>query len=1119
MKVPTSFQFSNSRQSNIYSSLERFIGDAPASFYRDACKIMSDNCGLETKTHLVGHLMREIFGWVTEIMLPVDYANPNTPDNYKQKIKDASTAYSVNENDKMIQFWLQRVAGKEDGLHSWAHRESMESVRPTNQEFEDLWNGTELLLDFLLDKIESNYLVYTKELDTVLLKKKITNSDIEKIKKHIPLNHTTMGYFFDKLDHVECLASLEKNDFFKYPQKPLEHENGGISYPYWPPMTYLIKMSKEPSKQGDVLKICLGIDTDNMNIQVQILEIALYLPPDKSVQIIKKSYGWLPQIHSWFHPEKYGQLLIHLADGGFKTEALELATKILAVKPDPRKPTKVNGYTFTHDPIALFDDWHYEKILEENYPEFIDKVGIETIEVLIDLIEDYIEMSSSGKKSAPKDSLSEIWRPAIEDHEQNHESGVKDLLVTGLRNSCEHLLESHPEQILTVVGKLETKKLMILNRLSLHLLRIFPNDAEKKITESLMNEAEFKKERLTHEYFLLAETHGKLLSKKQQETIWSWIASGADVEEFKKWKQNNGQEFNKELGEKYERSWQMYHLMPFQKINSKWKKYFDRLIKEFGQPKYPTFRSWSEGGSWGYKSGIPADRLKSMSPAKVVDFLKEWKPKTNDLQDPSKEGTGKELTSAITDSPGKWTANASSFASLDPTYVRSYLSGFRESLKQGKKFDWKPILEVCKSVLGKPNVVKERKISVPFGHDPDWSWCRNTIVDLITEGFSDHVGKLTLDYRKQAWALIEILVKDPDPTPEREEEYLKSSKDDPLSLAINSIRGDAMSAAIQYGIWLKDSLEETKQKSWKFSKDAPELLKVLGKHLDIKNDKSLAIRSIYGDKLGSLAWLDEEWVKNNQHLIFPAEPELQRYFDASWETYITFVNAFNSLLKILQPQYERAVIEIGKHDGTKHYLESPDQRLAHHLTIFYWRGLMGLDDGLLADFYKVATVELKAEIIEFIGRVAKDDKQVPPEVKDKFITLLEKRIAKVKEDKGDVNEFQSLSWWLASEKFDDNWILSKMLEVLEMGCSFEGEHLIMERFISLVSKFPVEIIQCLRLMVENDKKEWGILYSDGELRSIFDIALKSGQKDAVEATTDFIHRLAARGHLEYKDLV
>ena len=45
---------------------------------------------------------------------------------------------------------------------------------------------------------------------------------------------------------------------------------------------------------------------------------------------------------------------------------LELAKKLLGVKPDPREPKKIEDYVFPYDPIALFDDWHYEKILKEN---------------------------------------------------------------------------------------------------------------------------------------------------------------------------------------------------------------------------------------------------------------------------------------------------------------------------------------------------------------------------------------------------------------------------------------------------------------------------------------------------------------------------------------------------------------------------------------------------------------------------------------------------------------------------------------------------------------------------------------------------------------------------------
>lgn len=1128
MKDSIPFQFSSSRETKIYSSLKRFVGDAPASFFRDACKIMQDKCDLETKTHLIGHLMREIFGWIVEIMVPMDYSltpeeekkSNENKDGYRRKIKYAAKSYGMDEKNKMVQFWLQKIAGSDRGLHSWAHREGMESVRPSNEEFSELWNGTELLLDFLLDKIESNYLGYTNQLDQVLSKKTIRNEDIKKIKQHIPLNQTTMGYFFDKLDHPECLDFLVDNDFFKYPTKPLEHENGGISYPLWPQITYLVKMSKIKSVQEKIVTICLRIKTDNLNTQVNILEIALNLSPKYSVKIIKKSYEWLGQIHSWFHPEKYGQLLLHLVEGGYTKESLELAKRILAIKPDPRKPTEIDGHIFSHEPIALFDNWHYEKILKENYPKLVEKVGIEALKILIDLICDYVKLSDSNRKSGSKDDLSRIWRPAIEDNVQNHEHGIRDVLITGTRDICESFLKMQPDQITTLIEELESKNLNILNRLALHLLRLFPKSVEKEIIERLMNEKEFDdNSRLTHEYFLLAESHGSLLKKEHRDQLLSWIMSGADIEQFKKWRKHNKQKYTDEDGKKYIRSWQMYHLMPFRKLDPAWQKYYDELTKEFGEPKYPTFSSWSEGGSWAPKSGLPPEKMKKMLPEEVLAFLKKWEPPNNDPLGSSREGTGRQLTKEISLSPDKWTQSAEGFIALSPTYVRSYLSGFQESLKQGKKFNWKPILDICIVVLSKPVQTKEIKKPVPFGDDPDWSWCRKTIIDLIEEGFSDHSGKLTLNLRKQVWKIIEILAKDPDPTPKREEEYLTSSKDDPLTLAINSIRGDAISAAIRYGIWIKSYEDEKNQVGWLLSKKVPELDRLLLNHLDIKKDPSLAIRSVYGEKLGNLTWLDESWIITYQNLIFPSDSSKHKYFDAAWESYITFVNAYNNLFKIIKKQYKRAVNEIGSHAEAKHHIENPDQNLAQHLVIFYWRGLIKLTDELFSNFYKNAPVILRSEVIDFIGRVAKKDKDVPAEVKNRFISLLEKRIKEVKKVKSDIQEFENISWWLASKKFSDEWILDKILEVLEEGCELEGEYLVMECFIDLVNSFPLKVVQCLRFIIENDKKQWGTLYLDGDMRSILDSALKSGKPEAKDAAEELIHRLAARGHLEFKDLL
>lgn len=1122
---PTPFQFQNQRQAKIYNSLKRFVAEAPASFYKDACKIMQDNCNLETKTNLIGHLLREIFGWLTDLMLPISFSEPTVSDKYKQKIMAIVGFYSIDENHPSIQFWLSRIAG-DRGLHTWAHRESMEVVRPTSDEFQEIWEGTELLLDFLLGKIEGNYLLYTRQIDTIISRSAVSEADIKSIKEHIPANQTTHGYFFDKLQDPNCLSFLQKQDFFRYPRKPLQHEDGGVSFPWWPQMGYLARMAKIPAVQDQVLKICLDIETDNITTQVQILEIALSLPPDKALEIVKKSYNWFNQINSWFHPEKFGQLMTHLQSGGYRKETLELARKLLAIKPDPRKPTVVEGYTFPHDPIALFDDWHYEKILKEDYPSVVDSMGMDAVNLLLDLIEGYIDLSDPDGKKRHRDTSSVIWRPAIEDNSQNHKFGVRDLLVTGARDATERFLQEHPEKIMDVITELEKRKLNIFKRLSLHLLRLFPKGAEAKIISELLNKEEFDGQtvRLGHEYYLLAETHGKLLNTTQREQIWSWIMTSADEENYKEYKRKTaGRVPPDDEIKRYEYNWQMYHLIPYKSIDPKWEEYFGKLRASVGQPEFPSFSSWMRSGSFGPASSISSEQIKSMEPAKVVDYLKKWEPPANDPLDRSREGTGRELAVQITADPDKWLKSAPSFDVLDPTYVRSFLSGYRESLKQGKKFDWRPILQLCKSILKKPIKIEGRQRGAPFGNDPDWGWCRNTIAELIDEGLGDHPGKLSLELRKEVWQVIKQLTDDPSPTPEQEKEQLNSHSD-PLSVAINTTRGDAMDTAIQYGIWLKEGVPKEKQKDWSLEKDAPELFGVLNGHLDINIDPSIAIRSVYGQKLGALVWLDRKWVLSAQDAIFPLDENKQDYFNAAWETYITFVHPFNDVYALIEKQYRRAVRELGRHTDQKHHLENPDERLAQHLMAFYWSGVLDFSktDSLLIELYQHAPIGIRQEIIQFLGINLKDAPDVTDEARKRLIYLLESRLAIAKKSgdpKNDSQEFQGFGWWLYSGKLPDNWCLKHLIDILKLGCDLEGDHFVMEKFIELVETYPLEVIQCSKMMVENDRKGWGVAYWRDELRTVIEKALKSANQEAIKNATEFVNVLVARGSIDFAKLL
>ena len=288
-------------------------------------------------------------------------------------------------------------------------------------------------------------------------------------------------------------------------------------------------------------------------------------------------------------------------------------------------------------------------------------------------------------------------------------------------------------------------------------------------------------------------------------------------------------------------------------------------------------------------------------------------------------------------------------------------------------------------------------------------------------------------------------------------------------------------------------------------------MKVLNDHLDTTIDPSVGIRALYGERLGNLCWLDLGWVKASIQKIFPEE---QKYFDAAWETFITFNPAYNDFIPILLPQYQRAVNEIGKHTDGKHHLENPEQNLAQHLILFYCRGKLPLSKDLLKEFYNVAPLELRAEVIDFIGRSAKDT-EMSEDVRAKFVALAEPRLAVIKVSKTphvDVQEFKDFSWWVYSEKFDDKWSLDMLIEALKLGCDIEGDHLIVERYQSLAPKFSLEVITSIELMVENDKKGWGVPTWGDELSNVIRFVLDSKNDSAINKAQEFIHRLVARGH-------
>ena len=117
------------------------------------------------------------------------------------------------------------------------------------------------------------------------------------------------------------------------------------------------------------------------------------------------------------------------------------------------------------------------------------------------------------------------------------------------------------------------------------------------------------------------------------------------------------------------------------------------------------------------------------------------------------------------------------------------------------------------------------------------------------------------------------MTRDPEPTPDDEAKH-DSLSFDPANLAINTTRGEAMNALLQYALWIRRHIEkeaDAEELIYRGLEDMPEVRDVLVAHLDPTSEPSLAIRSIYGHWFPWLVLLDDKWAKDHVELIFPAD--------------------------------------------------------------------------------------------------------------------------------------------------------------------------------------------------------------------------------------------------------
>src|SRR5262245_6857121 len=181
-------QFDSPRQERIHRRLG-LVGEGPQAFYRDALRLIRGSPLVESVTHVVGHLVREIESALRDVLEPIaHYEHQKAKDRGKTHEHEVRTILSelgLSETDGVGAAWLHIASS---GLAEYAHRRALERPRSLDDGFRAVWDEVEGIFDVVLERFESRYLDLHEEIDRLLRRTDPSQGDLKYVHTFLPNN-------------------------------------------------------------------------------------------------------------------------------------------------------------------------------------------------------------------------------------------------------------------------------------------------------------------------------------------------------------------------------------------------------------------------------------------------------------------------------------------------------------------------------------------------------------------------------------------------------------------------------------------------------------------------------------------------------------------------------------------------------------------------------------------------------------------------------------------------------------------------------------------------------------------------------------------------------------------
>ncbi len=950
------------------------------------------------------------------------------------------------------------------------------------------------------------------------------------------------NYFYSGAGEM-WLSWLWENHFLDPIKEKVNDQN--IPTNQLPELFYLSRISEKAPEV--VAKILLDIpvsSNSNQMVVAQFFRIISEMPAKELPPLIQKmsQENWLPVIsrygHIGFDFERMFRVLVEVSDW---ESVLSLSQMLLLVK---EKPSNDDSSSWADNPFYC-TDLEYSGVF--NILCNIEDAHLEQSLALVSETMGSVVHYNADKRE-PREAFKvgdgfafyEIDFFTLETSQKRHTSYRDDVrnLAATLKKLCQRVFEKNKENE-KEVRRIYSQYIETLpDSQAMWRFRLFVRSLNSEIFHQEIKDAIFRIGKVARPHDLTSPEYKRLLQQNLK------IFSEKEKQDYKSTIFKLIEDENEGLS-KYD----AYSICSsiFEWLTDEEKGIAANYSKHELDPTYvpeTTIHS-PKGGTVRSLSPISDNELQKSVSEIAKSLRNEWAPqnlgrkddyKEDSIDEYGPEGLANKIKEKISERLQEFIDHAQEFfepGTLDEHYTYTFIGGVRDAFGAGKfesTTNWDGLMKLFSLIVNQGRLQNGKWRREEFLESlAGWTATYSVLAELINELVKVRKDKTrSFDFtnnRDQVLEVIRYLLAHPDPTVESEvctpkiknasdtEDEVKYDCSDPFTHAINSVRGKAFEALINF--MYRDGEKLSKENTVLISDDVKKVYEELLEHEDTR-----AVRFLFGHYLPSVYFRDKAWADK---VVIPRLFDFENNKDlslASWEGYLAN-NVYRDLFLRLELYYLKN-IQLKREEYTpREYFKNLDEGMATHIAIAFMHfPEIALESNVFKTFWKEKNVKRQSEFISFVGRYAISRDNAAEWIKtngvdkDKVEAFWDWLLSNTEIDQ---KVFEAFGFWMDAEwkVFDPSWQAEYARRTLEKTRGvIDWDYNLQQSLPVFVKVAPQDTLAILRLYLldylSQKMEHQGYFHLDDEITEVFEALYNN--PDTKQGVYDLIDALLPRGN-------